>query len=149
MQWQCMPRCRSQDHGTAMAAAITCGTSHQVKTFVLSHCLNPFHIMDATGRNLLHVAASCGKLEVMEWLLEHGADVRVKDKESGWTPLHRSTFYGQISCAIHLIRVSQFADPVMLEINCYLVAQSGKPESGGPQHIIVCIYLVSKLYTKN
>ncbi|XP_071480582.1 inhibitor of Bruton tyrosine kinase-like [Diadema antillarum] len=102
--WECTPRCRSQEHGSDMTAVITCGTVHQIKTFVLSHCLNPFHLTDECGRTLLHVAASCGKLEIVEWLQANGADCRVKDKESGWTPLHRSLFFGQISCAIHLMR---------------------------------------------
>lgn len=104
VDWQCTARCHSQEHGTEMAAVITCGTVHQIKTFILSRCLNPFFVSDGNGRNLLHVAASCGKLEILEWLLAKGAECRVKDKESGWTPLHRSLFYGQISCAIHLIR---------------------------------------------
>eukprot|EP00057_Strongylocentrotus_purpuratus_P003160 XP_003726055.1 PREDICTED: inhibitor of Bruton tyrosine kinase [Strongylocentrotus purpuratus] len=102
--WECTPRCRSQEHGRDMAAVITCGTTHQIKTYILSHCLNPFFVSDFNGRNLLHVAASCGKVEIVEWLLAKGADCRVRDKESGWTPLHRSLFFGQISCAISLIR---------------------------------------------
>lgn len=106
--WECTPRCRSQEHGRDMAAVITCGTTHQIKTYILSHCLNPFFVSDFNGRNLLHVAASCGKVEIVEWLLAKGADCRVRDKESGWTPLHRSLFFGQISCAISLIRVSGF-----------------------------------------
>lgn len=106
IDWQCTHRCRSHQHGSEMAAVITCGTVHQIKTFITTHCRNPFHISDLNGRTLLHVAASCGKLEVVDWLLGNGADCRVKDKESGWTPLHRSLFFGQISSAIHLIRVS-------------------------------------------
>ncbi|XP_063954638.1 inhibitor of Bruton tyrosine kinase-like [Lytechinus pictus] len=104
LEWECTPRCRSQEHGRDMTAVITCGTTHQIQTFILSHCLNPFFVSDFSGRNLLHVAASCGKLEIVEWLLAKGADCRVRDKESGWTPLHRSLFFGQISCAISLIR---------------------------------------------
>ncbi|GCC27162.1 hypothetical protein chiPu_0005584 [Chiloscyllium punctatum] len=51
------------------------------------------------------MAASCGKKSVLDWLLEKkGADPSVKDKESGWTALHRSIFYGHVDCSVFLLK---------------------------------------------
>lgn len=35
-----------------------------------------------------------------------GADTKSKDRESGWTALHRALFYGQLSCARELVMVT-------------------------------------------
>ena len=57
-------------------------------------------------RCALHIAVSSGKYDVAEWLIkEHSAEIHMKDFESGWNALHRSLFYGNIDCAILLIKV--------------------------------------------
>jgi hypothetical protein len=40
-----------------------------------------------TGRTALHFAAGCGELDVVQLLLEHGADPSAKDPEFHATPL--------------------------------------------------------------
>lgn len=61
---------------------------------------------DELGRTALHFAASCGKSDILEWLVkDHGVDVGAKDLESGWTALHRSVFYGNLDCAVKLLEV--------------------------------------------
>ncbi|KAH9507256.1 hypothetical protein Btru_056735 [Bulinus truncatus] len=55
---------------------------------------------DVYGRTSLHLAASFGKLDTLEWLLEEKkVDINHKDLESGYAALHRALFYGQLSCA--------------------------------------------------
>lgn len=49
---------------------------------------------------------ACSNLKsiVAEFLLSHGANVNQRDWESGWTPLHRALFYGNIENALLLKR---------------------------------------------
>uniref|UniRef100_A0A3P9JX64 Inhibitor of Bruton agammaglobulinemia tyrosine kinase n=1 Tax=Oryzias latipes TaxID=8090 RepID=A0A3P9JX64_ORYLA len=101
----CTPKCRSQQHADQVIAALTGGSERQLKAFLTLYCHNATTLRDAFGRTALHLAASLGKKAVLEWLLESkGADLMVKDKESGWTALHRSAFYGQIHCLPPLIK---------------------------------------------
>uniref|UniRef100_A0A3P9I824 Inhibitor of Bruton agammaglobulinemia tyrosine kinase n=1 Tax=Oryzias latipes TaxID=8090 RepID=A0A3P9I824_ORYLA len=101
----CTPKCRSQQHADQVIAALTGGSERQLKAFLTSYCHNATTLRDAFGRTALHLAASLGKKAVLEWLLESkGADLMVKDKESGWTALHRSAFYGQIHCLTPLVK---------------------------------------------
>ncbi|CAN9514113.1 unnamed protein product [Ophioblennius macclurei] len=101
----CTPKCRSQQHADQVIAALTRGSEGQLHAFLTSHCHNATALRDAFGRTALHLSASLGKKALMEWLLEgKNADLMVKDKESGWTALHRSAFYGQIHCLISLVK---------------------------------------------
>uniref|UniRef100_A0A3B3BGL0 Inhibitor of Bruton agammaglobulinemia tyrosine kinase n=1 Tax=Oryzias melastigma TaxID=30732 RepID=A0A3B3BGL0_ORYME len=101
----CTPKCRSQQHADQVIAALTGGSERQLKAFLTSYCHNATTLRDAFGRTALHLAASQGKKALLEWLLESkGSDLMVKDKESGWTALHRSAFYGQIHCLTSLIK---------------------------------------------
>ncbi|XP_077454563.1 inhibitor of Bruton tyrosine kinase isoform X2 [Stigmatopora argus] len=101
----CTPKCRSLQHANEVVAAITSGSEGQLRAFLTSHCHNATILRDEFGRTALHLAASLGKQALLEWLLESkNADLTVKDKESGWTALHRSVFYGQIHCLISLVK---------------------------------------------
>ncbi|XP_072250913.1 inhibitor of Bruton tyrosine kinase isoform X2 [Leuresthes tenuis] len=101
----CTPKCRSQQHADQVIAALTGGSEGQLQAFLTSHCHNATTLRDAFGRTALHLAASLGKKALLEWLLEsRSADLMVKDKESSWTALHRSAFYGQIHCLISLVK---------------------------------------------
>ncbi|XP_057690335.1 inhibitor of Bruton tyrosine kinase isoform X2 [Corythoichthys intestinalis] len=101
----CTPKCRSMQHANEVVAAITSGSERQLRAFLTSHCHNAAILRDEFGRTALHLAASLGKKALLEWLLESkNADLSVKDKESGWTALHRSVFYGQIHCLISLVK---------------------------------------------
>ncbi|KAM3873183.1 inhibitor of Bruton tyrosine kinase [Diretmus argenteus] len=101
----CTPKCRSPQHADEVVAALTGGSEGQLRAFLTAHCHNAATLRDAFGRTALHLAASLGKKALLEWLLESkGADVMAKDKESGWTALHRSAFYGQIHCLMALIK---------------------------------------------
>lgn len=68
-----------------------------------------FQVLDEEGRCALHLAVSCGRRDLCHWLIKAGkGDINLKDSESGYTPLHRSIFYGHINIAVTLIEVSSF-----------------------------------------
>ncbi|XP_017908403.1 PREDICTED: inhibitor of Bruton tyrosine kinase isoform X1 [Capra hircus] len=100
----CTSKCRSLTHALDVLSVVTKGSENQIKAFLSSHCYNAATIKDAFGRNALHLVASCGKKGVLDWLIEKGVDPLVKDKESGWTALHRSIFYGHIDCVWSLLK---------------------------------------------
>lgn len=103
---QCTTKCRSHEHAEDVVAAVTRGSEGQLRLFLSLHCHNAATLRDHFGRTALHMAASMGKKALLEWLLEiKNSDLTVKDKESGWTALHRSAFYGQIHCLISLVKV--------------------------------------------
>lgn len=103
---QCTTKCRSREHAEEVVAAVTRGSEGQLRLFLSLHCHNAATLRDRFGRTTLHMAASMGKKALLEWLLEmKNSDLAVKDKESGWTALHRSAFYGQIHCLISLVKV--------------------------------------------
>ncbi|KAM8870686.1 inhibitor of Bruton tyrosine kinase [Spinachia spinachia] len=101
----CTPKCRSQQHADEVVAALTRGSEGRLRAFLTSHCHNATALRDAFGRTALHLASSLGKKALLAWLLESkNADLTVKDKESGWTAVHRSAFYGHIHCLISLVK---------------------------------------------
>nr|XP_005157916.1 inhibitor of Bruton tyrosine kinase [Danio rerio] len=101
----CTPKCRSERHADEVISALTSGSEACLRAFLSVHCHNSATLRDEFGRTALHLAASMGKRELLQWLLDcKHADLLAKDKESGWTALHRSAFYGQIHCLITLIK---------------------------------------------
>ncbi|XP_014636567.1 PREDICTED: inhibitor of Bruton tyrosine kinase isoform X1 [Ceratotherium simum simum] len=100
----CTSKCQSLKHALDVLSVVTKGSENQIKAFLSSHCYNAATIKDAFGRNALHLVSSCGKKGVLDWLIEKGVDLLVKDKESGWTALHRSIFYGHIDCVWSLLK---------------------------------------------
>ncbi|XP_056141679.1 inhibitor of Bruton tyrosine kinase [Lampris incognitus] len=101
----CTPKCRSPQHANEVVAALTGGSEGKLRAFLNAHCHNAATLRDAFGRTALHLAASLGKKSLLEWLVgSKSADLMVKDKESGWTALHRSVFYGQIHCLMALVK---------------------------------------------
>ncbi|CAN7986704.1 unnamed protein product [Ixodes hexagonus] len=96
----CTPRCKSSQHADLVLSAITKGTVAEIQTYCRQLCHNFWTVSDILGRTALHVAASVGKAELVQWLLDQcHAEVDVRDHESGWTALHRAVFYGQLHCA--------------------------------------------------
>lgn len=77
----------------------------------------------------LHIASANGYMSVVELLLEHRAQVEVKDSD-GWTPLHAASCWGQV-CAAHKQKhwnVSHF----LSDIPVVLVFNSIDPNGGAP-----------------
>lgn len=105
----CSPRCRKAKHDDLnFSAVINVGQEDaaKVQAILPRLCPNFARVADQCGRNALHLAASSGKCDILEWLVrEQAADLNSKDEESGWTSLHRSVFYGYLDCAVKLIQV--------------------------------------------
>lgn len=104
---ECTSKCRSSSCVTALNKLITTATTHQVKEYICTNCPSAVRRSDDSGRYPIHVAASCGKHDLLEWFLTilH-CDPNVRDDESGWTALHRAIFYGRLRCALLLIEHS-------------------------------------------
>lgn len=96
-EYECTPKCHSVVHGAQVVSAITRQNDLAVLAYIRSLCYNCALVHDSFGRTALHMAAMCGRKQVLNWLLKHGhANCNVRDWESGWTALHRSIFYGQL-----------------------------------------------------
>ncbi|XP_028903554.1 inhibitor of Bruton tyrosine kinase [Ornithorhynchus anatinus] len=101
----CTSKCRSTKHAVDILSVVTRGSEGQIKAFLSTYCYNAATIRDTFGRNVLHLASSCGKKGVLDWVADtKGVDLSTKDKESGWTALHRSIFYGHIDCVWSLLK---------------------------------------------
>lgn len=50
------------------------------------------------------MAASVGRYAIAEWLINHGASITLKDRESGHTALHRAMYYGCVGVAVVLLK---------------------------------------------
>ncbi|KAK7108349.1 inhibitor of Bruton tyrosine kinase-like [Littorina saxatilis] len=103
-QPECGPKCRSKLHNLEVNSVVTKGSLLDLQAYSrLCHTWAQHN--DTAGRSALHVAASCGKLDMVEWLVtERHQDPSQKDKESGWTALHRALFYGQLATARLLVQ---------------------------------------------
>ncbi|CAG0912732.1 unnamed protein product [Notodromas monacha] len=107
-KWEpdCRDICKSRQHGAWCTAAVIRGNDSEIQAALPATCRNFVNVWDYGGRNVLHVAASCGRRKIVSWLARlRGARTNVKDLESGYTALHRSVFYGQINCAVELLKL--------------------------------------------
>lgn len=102
---ECGPKCRSERHAQDLNAAITRGSLREIQAY-FKLCYNAGCMSDSFRRTALHLAASCGKCDVVDWLLmTKKSDLSAKDEESGWTALHRAVFYGQLGAVRILMQV--------------------------------------------
>ncbi|KAL0275010.1 UNVERIFIED_CONTAM: hypothetical protein PYX00_003000 [Menopon gallinae] len=103
---ECQVKCSSREHSSDLTAALTKGSlsDEKVAAYLKWCCIRYSKAWDSDGRNLVHMAASVGRLKLLNYLLKHkDININEKDKESHYTALHRSLFYGQIHCAVRLI----------------------------------------------
>ncbi|XP_026320552.1 inhibitor of Bruton tyrosine kinase isoform X2 [Hyposmocoma kahamanoa] len=112
----CTKRCKSRSHGQALTSAITKRSvkDESLASFIKATCANFSKAFDFEGRTALHMSASRGRNRLMEWLVRHSSEafVNARDRESGYTPLHRSIFYGQIHSAVALLKIGVNTDIV-------------------------------------
>lgn len=104
----CTKKCKSKKHADELCSVISKRgvTDDEICAYLNWKCCNPGTVCDSVGRNVLHFAASCGRKKVVQWLVKNKkAQINSKDLESGYTPLHRSVFYGKINTAITLIQL--------------------------------------------
>ncbi|XP_034241662.1 inhibitor of Bruton tyrosine kinase [Thrips palmi] len=104
----CTEKCVSLQHGDSLGAIVTLRepSDKDVATSLSLLCGNVGSLVDSSGRCLLHLAASVGRMELAQWLVQRcGSDLNAQDRESGYTPLHRSIFYGQLNVAVILAQM--------------------------------------------
>jgi hypothetical protein len=102
----CSLKCRSNQHALELISLLTKTNDVQILLSGLMQCWNCHKIQDLYGRTLLHMAASCGRAELIEWLLRFKKiDMNNKTYENGWTAAHCASFYGQINSLVTLIRL--------------------------------------------
>jgi len=79
------------------------GTHFQVADLLYRHGA----VVDVRGiykRTPLHTASIYGLVDVMRWLLNHGADVNARqDDEDRWTPLHLAAFNEELEAVQMLL----------------------------------------------
>ena len=105
---ECTPECASPTHAGVILTSVALGNLR-----LLQHCSNlcsnAWRISDGFGRSPLHVAASRGHTHITEWLIARKkVAVDTVDKESGWSALHRSVYFGELGTAVSLVKVSFF-----------------------------------------
>lgn len=102
----CTPKCKSSGHCTELATVLSAAVSEPAAlAWLARHCHNPGKAKDRVGRSLVHLATSTGKLQVLQWLLTYkDGQLNGKDSESGYSPLHRAVFHGQLRTVVFLIR---------------------------------------------
>lgn len=52
----------------------------------------------------LHAASATGHVDVLQWLLDHGADVNPRRGFPFWTPLHQAAFSGELTAVQALLK---------------------------------------------
>ncbi|XP_046848381.1 inhibitor of Bruton tyrosine kinase-like isoform X2 [Xenia sp. Carnegie-2017] len=100
----CTAKCRLSYHADVVLSVVTRESVEKIQHFMKYFCGKGTCVKDNHGRNAVHIAASYGRKDVLQWLLdEKKINLHEKDFECGWTGLHRACYYGYISCAILLI----------------------------------------------
>jgi len=93
-------------HASELIALITKTSDTHKLLSAVNQCHNCHKIHDNLGRYLIHMAAACGRSELVEWLVKFKkSDMMLKTLENGWTPAHCAAFYGQIDTLITLIKL--------------------------------------------
>lgn len=108
----CTEKCRSKQHGDELCSVISKRgvTDVELCAYIRWRCASCGQVLDSMGRTALHFASSCGRTQLVKWLVRNrGAQINVKDLESGYTALHRSVFYGKINTAVSLIQLGKIS----------------------------------------
>ena len=102
----CTPKCHSAQHADQLIALMTRTGDTQILLSGIQQCYNCQKVHDKIGRYLLHMAASCGRSEVCQWLVNlKRAELHLKTTENGWTPAHCAAFHGHIDTLVVLIKL--------------------------------------------
>lgn len=102
-EYECTKKCKI--HGNRVTAAVTkrSVTSEDLAAYIAKLCRNFAEIVDDEGRSALAMAVSVGnRCDLLAWLVQNGANINLKDRESGHTPLVRAIYYGNIAEAVML-----------------------------------------------
>lgn len=69
------------------------------------------HVMDGKGRSTLHLAASRGRKDILEYLWSKAIDLEGED-DDGRTPLHLAAANGHVDCVVYLMKRGAFVDTI-------------------------------------
>ncbi len=83
------------DIGAEAASALVTVAASYARWDLVTGLVGAGVMLPVGGRTPLHVAAGAGELDVVELLVEHGADVTAKDPEFGAAPLEWARFLDQ------------------------------------------------------
>ena len=104
---ECTPKCRLTKHADLVLSAITKEDAASIRAILPRICSNFARVSDQFGRNALHLAASCGKGDILEWLVKEFTDGIIH----GDTNPTKAVSYDMLN--IYLLRaVQQLADRV-------------------------------------
>lgn len=81
-------------NSTLFLTACTNGDVNECER-LLNDKLVDIDVTTSDGLTGLHEAAICGNAQMVEWLIDHGANINCCDNE-GWTPLHAAASLGQV-----------------------------------------------------
>ena len=102
---ECTPECASPAHSGVILTSVALGNLRLLQ-HCSSLCSNSWRIIDGFGRSPLHVAASRGHTHIVEWLVSRKkVAMDTGDRESGWSALHRSVYFGELGTAVALVKV--------------------------------------------
>ena len=103
---ECTGKCHSEQHASDLIGLISKTSDPQTLLSGMLQCCNPQKVHDDSGRYIIHMAASCGRSELLEWLVQFKkADMNLKTLENGWTAAHCSAFHGHLDSLITLIKL--------------------------------------------
>ena len=88
--------------GTPLHQAAFSGHKEVVLALLDGGC--PSKVLNSNGRNVLHVAAQCGRVDLIGLLVEHGLGVNGGDADDG-TPLHSAAANGNLEAVHELLRL--------------------------------------------
>lgn len=103
--YDCTKKCKNTIHGIKITSAITKRgiTDESLAAYIAKTCRNFVDVLDEEGRSGLHLVVSVGnRYDICNWLLKNGANLNLKDRESGHSALARAIYYGNVAEAILL-----------------------------------------------
>jgi ankyrin repeat protein len=138
-------------HGTPLVAALARGDFQMAE--LLHHHGGDVDVRGWGDITPLLCASYAGYPEIVQWLLDHGADANAE--ACGWTPLHGATFCGQLAVArlllhhnanikaqhssgltpLHLASLSGHDDVVRLLLDCAVDVNTRDNDRSTPLHL--------------
>ena len=85
----------AEDTGQCVMHEVAANWDTEVAEFFVSKGAN-IKMKDNNGRTPLHIAASSNHVKIMEWLLDHEADIEAETFQELQTPFHYAARYNSV-----------------------------------------------------